>query len=57
MHREAPGRHHYIGGGTLGADWLDEALSPATTSDRRTWLARTLSALLERANDFARARL
>jgi len=57
MHREAPGRHHYIGGEKSGADWLEEPLSEATTSDRRAWLGETLTALLDQANDFATERL
>lgn len=54
MHREAPGRHHILG---APSDWLDEPLSVATTSDRRAWLAATLTALLDPANEFAAARL
>lgn len=54
MHREAPGRHHTLGG---PSGWLDEPLSTATTFDRRAWLAGTLTALLDPANEFAAARL
>lgn len=54
VHREATWRHHTLGGPSA---WLDEPLSIATTSDRRAWLAGTLTALLDPANEFAAARL
>lgn len=62
-HREAHGRHHFVGtadalstatsSSVQGVDWRGEPLSAATTFDRRVWLATSVATILDGANDFA----
>ena len=62
LHRESPGRAHYSGTSPKEypeATWglMERPLVEAETSERRAWLANSMTAILDGANDFAATHL